>query len=209
MDLRILRLLVYSDDVVQKLFRFAVFVVRAFHEDISLTSRLDFLLSHLDLGTAIKLKLPDGVSAFSDDQPNDIVRHGNDIGSSRRRAVRRHHGVVHRLVVDANLLTNVLQSLTLVFPRLALLRICQLSGNRKLFFTNFVSCTFIGLQDSVDDGRGLLHIFLSLTNDQHVLVIFVVRLSGGSLLLGAFASDQDFALRFFLETFLVVTLRSY
>ena len=208
MNLRILGLLVHSNDIIEELFCFSVLVVRAFDKNISLTGSFHLLFCDLDLGTTIKLQLSDCVTSFTDDEANYVVRDWYDVGCGRGWTIWRHHRVIHWLIVNANLFTNVLQSLHLVLTRLALLRICQLGGHGQLFFPNFVSCAFIGIQDSVNNCSCFLNVLLCLTYNQNMLIILIVWLSGGPLFLRSFASYQNFTLWFFLKSLLVMTLWS-
>ena len=73
---------------------------------------------------------------------------------------------------------------------------------------DFVSRVVICSDDPIHRCLGPSYALGALSNDQHVLLIFVVWLRGGVLFLRILASDQNLAPCFLLKALLVETFRS-
>lgn len=72
--------LVVSYDIIDHFFRFAVLVVRPFHEHVPHACGGHVLLCDLNFGSALQLELSDGLAALADDEADDVVRYRNDVG---------------------------------------------------------------------------------------------------------------------------------
>ena len=126
-----------------------------------------------------------------------------------RRAIWSHHRIIYALIIKTNLFIDVINCLSLVFILVLSFVVDQMSSYRKLFFTDFVPSFFIRIKDSFDELTRLLHCLCWLTNNQYVLIIFVIRLWCWALFLRAFSSNEDLAFWLFLKTLLVMSLWAY
>jgi hypothetical protein len=168
-NLRICHLLLHSYDVVNHIFSLSVFVIRALNKDVSHSSLLDLLLGYLNLSSTLELKLSDCLSTFSNDKPNDIIWHRNDICRSIWWTVRRHH----RIIIQ-DLGSNL--SVSVIAQSRTLLLVLKLGGNCQLLLSNLVSGSLIRAQDSINNLGCFCNIVLGLSDYQDVLLIFIVGL---------------------------------
>jgi len=121
--------LVISYDVINHFLRFAVLVVRPFHEHVPHAGGGHILLRDLNFGSALQLELSDGLAALADDEADDVVRYRDDVGEGRRRSVWRHHRIIHAFL-EADLLANIIDGLWLVFALALSFGVLQLSRYR-------------------------------------------------------------------------------
>ena len=77
--LRIGRLLLNSDYIIDHFFGFSIFIIWTLYKDISALCLGHFLLCYLYLGTTLQLQLSNGLASFTNDQPNNIIGHRYDI----------------------------------------------------------------------------------------------------------------------------------
>jgi hypothetical protein len=73
---------------------------------------------------------------------------------------------------------------------------------------NFLSRRVISCDDSIHSGLGAPHTLCAFTDDQHMLLVFIVWLRRCVLLLRVFSSDKNLAASLFLKTLLVKALWS-
>lgn len=119
LNIRIQDLRLVVDDLVipynfiNHFLRFAVLVVRPFHEDVSHAGGGHILFRNLDFRSAFQLELSDGLATLADDEADNVLGNGNDVGEGRWWSVRCHHRIIHALF-EADLLANIIDSLWLV-----------------------------------------------------------------------------------------------
>lgn len=145
--------------------------MRAFNEYIAHICVFNFSLCHLDFGATLILQPPNGLTRLANYQANSIIRHNNDVSIRRRCSVGCHHAIIKRL----------LDYICLV--------VVQLLGHHQLLMPYFVSSLIVSCDNSLYRGLSLAKTFLIVGNEKHVLLVFVIRLWGGTLLLRTFASD--------------------
>lgn len=73
---------------------------------------------------------------------------------------------------------------------------------------NFVSCVVVGCDYSVDSSLRASHTLCTFANDEHVLLVFVIRLRCRIFFLRVLSSNQNLASRFFFKSLLVETFWS-
>jgi len=86
---------VLSDYVFNQLFGLLILLRGSFHEHIPESRVWYLLLSYLNLCPALLLQGANGLASFSNDEPNAVIWHRDNIGVGRRGTVRSHHGIVH------------------------------------------------------------------------------------------------------------------
>ena len=84
---------------------------RSLNEHITHSSAWYLFLGHLDLTPGLHLQVPNGLSAFADDQTHTFVWHWNDECIRRGRPVRCEQEIVYRMLVEV--FTHFLGSLQL------------------------------------------------------------------------------------------------
>lgn len=129
-DLRVRVPPVLLNDFLDHLLGLRVFLLGALHEDVPEIASLNFFLGDLDLGSALNLKLTDGLSTLANNQAHTVIGHRNDVGVGRRRPIRSHHRVIHGLSTHH--------------------RVINLGCHHQLLFSDFVSCGVICRDDSFD-----------------------------------------------------------
>jgi len=72
------------------------------------------------------------------------------------------------------------------------LGIIELLGDDKLLMTDFLSRSVIRSDDSLDCSLSSPHTLGVVSDDQNVLLVFIIWLWCSALLLRALASDEDF-----------------
>lgn len=166
-----------SDDFINKLFSFLIFIRCSFYENISQITVLNLLFSYLYLSPAILLQLSNSVSSFPYNKPYTIVRNRNNVCIGWGWAIGCHHAIIH-LRCWHNLIVNLLSYI-------------------QLFFSNLVSGSIISWYNPLNGILSSPNIFNRVSNDQDMLIIIVIRLWCRSFLLRTFASNQNFASWFF------------
>lgn len=155
-----------------------VLLVSSLYEHVPPVGILNLGFCDLNFSPRIILQLPDRLSMLSNDQANSVIGHRQDVGVGGWCAIRCHHAVVKRCVVDG---------------LLGYLSVVQLLGNYQLLVADLLPCAFIRCDDSLDSGGSPSDILWVVTNDKHMLLVFIVRLRRRPLLLRPFSSDQNLA----------------
>lgn len=77
------------DDAVDEGLCVVILVEWTFDEHVALVGVRNRGLRHLDLGSTFMLQRPDHFSAFSDDEADAFIGHGQDVSLRTRRTVGR------------------------------------------------------------------------------------------------------------------------
>ena len=173
-----------SDYFINHFFSFTIFIIWSFHKNVSAIGRFNFFDSHLNLSSTLCLKLSYRISSFSNNKTNNVIWNRNNICTSIRWTIWRHHGIINFEILPYFFI-NLIEIILLVLLRL----ISQLSCNWKLLLSNFISSFFIWAQDSIHDLSGFLHVCRCFTNNKNMLIVFIVWLWSWTLFLRSFTSD--------------------
>ena len=189
MDHGVVRLSVFSDNLLNHFFSLKVLRPFAFDEHVSNVRTLNRLKRNLNFSLRVLLELPNSFALFADNQTDDVVWNGNYIRLITGRSVGRHHRVVIVLVLALDLLNCT--------------ALVQLLGNDELLVPDFVSGVLVSRNDALYSHLGTRHGSLIVSYQKHMLLVVIVGLRRCTRLLTSLAADEDLAARFFFKSFLV------
>ena len=134
-------LLLNSYYIINHFFSFPVFIIWTFNKHISTICGCNFFLGYLYLGTTFLLQLTYSFSTLSYYQTNAIIGYRYYISLRWWRTIWSHHCIIYFMVIHANPLINIINSLSMLFGLLLLLSflILKLSCYWKLFFSYLIS----------------------------------------------------------------------
>jgi hypothetical protein len=89
------------------------------------------------------------------------------------------------------------------------LSVVKLGSYGELLLPDFIPGRVICSDNSLNGVLGSSDIFGRISNNQDMLLIFIIRLRSRPFLLRAFATDQDLATRLFFESLLIQALGPY
>ena len=81
-------------------------------------------------------------------------------------------------------------------------------GHNELLMPDLFSCGVVSSNYSVNSGLRSSHALSGLSNYEHMLFVFIVRLRSSVLLLRILSSDKDLTPCLFLKTLLIQAFRS-
>lgn len=87
--------------------------------------------------------------------------------------------------------------------------VVELGSNCELLLPDFIPGRVICCDDSLNGVLGSSDIFGRISNNQDMLLIFIIRLRRRPFLLGPLATDQDLATGLFFESLLIQALGPY